>query len=144
MADPLCPKVQLQGTGAFVVLPPRIIGLMNRTELILRLRGRFPELSLQDCSDAVATMLSTLGDALAQGRRIEIRGFGAFSVHQHAARLSRNPKTGEAVAVSAKHAPRFKPGKELRNLSAEAVATRDRTRESASGQVSAAPGPEAP
>ena len=61
-------------------------------------------------------MLDHMSDSLANGERIEIRGFGSFSLHYRAPRIGRNPKTGESVELSAKYVPHFKPGKELREL----------------------------
>ncbi|MEY8198201.1 MAG: integration host factor subunit beta, partial [Colwellia sp.] len=63
---------------------------------------------------AVKTILDTMSQALSQGDRIEIRGFGSFSLHFRSPRLGRNPKTGESVQLRGKYVPHFKPGKELR------------------------------
>ena len=63
---------------------------------------------------AVKALLEMMGGALSAGERIEIRGFGSFSLHYRPPRLGRNPKTGESVALPGKHVPHFKPGKELR------------------------------
>ena len=63
---------------------------------------------------AVKSLLEQMSQALATGQRIEIRGFGSFSLHYRPPRVGRNPKTGDAVVLSAKHVPHFKPGKELR------------------------------
>jgi integration host factor subunit beta len=68
----------------------------------------------RDVELAVKAMLQQMSDALAFGERIEIRGFGAFSLHYRPPRIGRNPKTGESVALPGRHIPRFKPGKELR------------------------------
>jgi integration host factor subunit beta len=65
---------------------------------------------------AIKAMLEHMSDSLANGERIEIRGFGSFSLHYRAPRIGRNPKTGESVELSAKYVPHFKPGKELREL----------------------------
>lgn len=88
---------------------------MTKSELIERLIDAHPELSVKDVELAVKTMLDHMTDALSTGERIEIRGFGSFSLHYRAPRMGRNPKTGEAVPLPAKHVPHFKPGKELRD-----------------------------
>jgi integration host factor subunit beta len=71
-------------------------------------------LKSDDVDLAVKSLLEMMGGALAGGDRIEIRGFGSFSLHYRPPRLGRNPKTGESVALPGKHVPHFKPGKELR------------------------------
>ncbi|GAA0702847.1 integration host factor subunit beta [Marinobacterium maritimum] len=88
---------------------------MTKSELIERLIDAHPELSVKDVELAVKTMLDHMTDALSTGERIEIRGFGSFSLHYRAPRMGRNPKTGEAVPLVAKYVPHFKPGKELRD-----------------------------
>ncbi|NVK39951.1 MAG: integration host factor subunit beta [Oceanospirillaceae bacterium] len=87
---------------------------MTKSELIERLIDRHNQLSVKDVELAVKTMLDHMTEALAHGDRIEIRGFGSFSLHYRAPRIGRNPKTGESVPLTAKHVPHFKPGKELR------------------------------
>lgn len=87
---------------------------MTKSELIERLINRHEDLSVKDVELAIKTMLDHMTDSLAQGERIEIRGFGSFSLHFRAPRVGRNPKTGESVELDAKHVPHFKPGKELR------------------------------
>lgn len=87
---------------------------MTKSELILRLAERNPHLLQRDAERIVATILEEITAALARGDRVELRGFGAFSVKQRAARIGRNPRTGEAVNVDAKVVPYFKTGKELR------------------------------
>ncbi|WP_322995351.1 integration host factor subunit beta [Castellaniella sp.] len=87
---------------------------MTKSELIAVLAGRHPQLALRDMDLAVKTVLDAMADALAQGQRIEIRGFGSFSLSQRQPRIGRNPKSGETVMVPAKLVPHFKPGKELR------------------------------
>lgn len=89
-------------------------GVMTKSELIERLIDTHPELSVKDVELAVKLMLDQMTDALASGERIEIRGFGSFSLHYRAPRMGRNPKTGETVPLPAKYVPHFKPGKELR------------------------------
>ncbi len=71
-------------------------------------------LSHKDVELGVKLLLDTISDALSANERIEIRGFGSFSLHHRPARTGRNPKTGEAVAIPSKRVPHFKPGKELR------------------------------
>ncbi|SIP90777.1 integration host factor subunit beta [Marinobacterium stanieri] len=88
---------------------------MTKSELIERLIDSHPELSVKDVELAVKTMLDHMTDALSTGERIEIRGFGSFSLHYRAPRMGRNPKTGEAVPLTEKFVPHFKPGKELRD-----------------------------
>ncbi|MEH6470762.1 MAG: integration host factor subunit beta [Halopseudomonas sp.] len=87
---------------------------MTKSELIERLINRHEHLSVKDVELAVKTMLDHMTDSLSQGERIEIRGFGSFSLHFRAPRVGRNPKTGESVELDAKHVPHFKPGKDLR------------------------------
>ena len=86
---------------------------MTKSELIEILSRRQPHLKADDVDLAVKSLLEMMGGALAQGERIEIRGFGSFSLHYRPPRLGRNPKTGDSVALPAKHVPHFKPGKEL-------------------------------
>mgnify|MGYP005991352269 FL=1 len=87
---------------------------MTKSELIERITDRHPELSSKDIELAVKTILDTMSQALSHGDRIEIRGFGSFSLHFRNPRLGRNPKTGESVQLKGKYVPHFKPGKELR------------------------------
>ena len=87
---------------------------MTKSELIARLAQRYPQLVAKDAELAVKMILDAMAKSLAEGRRIEIRGFGSFSLHFRPPRQGRNPKTGEAVALSGKHVPHFKPGKDLR------------------------------
>ncbi len=87
---------------------------MTKSELIEILSRRQPHLKADDVDLAVKSLLEMMAGALAQGERIEIRGFGSFSLHYRPPRLGRNPKTGDSVALPAKHVPHFKPGKELR------------------------------
>lgn len=87
---------------------------MTKSELIERITERHPELSSRDIELAVKTILDTMSQALSQGDRIEIRGFGSFSLHFRNPRVGRNPKTGESVNLKGKYVPHFKPGKELR------------------------------
>ena len=87
---------------------------MTKSELIEKIALVHTQLSIRDVELAVKMMLDQMTGALAEGERIEIRGFGSFSLHFRAARLGRNPKTGEKVDLMGKHVPHFKPGKELR------------------------------
>lgn len=87
---------------------------MLRSELIARLSENHPDLRPDDIERVVSTVLEEIGDALARGDRVELRGFGAFSVRKRSARKGRNPRSGEAVRVDAKSVPFFRPGKELR------------------------------
>ena len=88
---------------------------MTKSELIERIVTQQGLLSSKDVELAIKTMLEQMAQALATGDRIEIRGFGSFSLHYRPPRLGRNPKTGESVALPGKHVPHFKPGKELRD-----------------------------
>ncbi len=87
---------------------------MTKSELVERMARLQDQLSVRDIELAVKTLLEQMTQTLAEGRRIEVRGFGSFSLSQRAARMGRNPKTGEAVELPAKQVPHFKPGKELR------------------------------
>ncbi len=88
---------------------------MTKSELIEVLAHKNSDLPFKDVEHAVKTLLEHMSESLANGERIEIRGFGSFSLHYRPPRLGRNPKTGETVALTGKHVPHFKPGKELRN-----------------------------
>lgn len=88
---------------------------MTKSELVQALSSKFSELQHRDVELAVNCMLGQMADALTQGKRIEISGFGGFSLHHRAPRTARNPKTGEAVNLPAKVALHFKPGKEMRD-----------------------------
>ena len=87
---------------------------MVKSELILRLAELNPHLYQRDIERIVSTMFDEISTALADGDRVELRGFGAFSVKERAARTARNPRTGVTVSVSDKRVPFFKSGKELR------------------------------
>ena len=96
---------------------------MTKSELILQLAEQNPHLYQRDIERIVATIFDVITDALAQGNRVELRGFGAFSVKNRQARVGRNPRTGASVDVAAKRVPYFKTGKELRErLNADPVA----------------------
>jgi integration host factor subunit beta len=87
---------------------------MTKSELIEQIAMRQPELSIKEVEAAVRLILDDITDTLAEGGRVEIRGFGSFSLHYREPRIGRNPKTGEPVALDGKFVPHFKPGKELR------------------------------
>ncbi len=87
---------------------------MVKSELIMRLAELNPHLYQRDIERIVSTVFEEVSQALARGDRVELRGFGAFSVKRRAARVARNPRTGAAVSVAEKHVPFFKTGKELR------------------------------
>jgi len=87
---------------------------MTKSELIERIVDRQSQLSVKDVELAIKTMLDHMAESLADGERIEIRGFGSFSLHYRSPRVGRNPKTGESVSLEGKYVPHFKPGKELR------------------------------
>ena len=87
---------------------------MTKSELIEMIARKQMHLPAKDVELAVKHLLDLMGDSLSNGGRIEIRGFGSFSLHFRPPRIGRNPKTGEAVALSGKYVPHFKPGKDLR------------------------------
>jgi len=88
---------------------------MTKSELIEAIsNSRNTQLTPKDVDSAVKTMLEHMSQTLEKGDRIEIRGFGSFSLHYRPPRKGRNPKTGDAVDLPAKQVPHFKPGKELR------------------------------
>ncbi len=87
---------------------------MTKSELITLLAEKNPHLYLRDVERIVATIFDEISGALSRGDRVELRGFGAFSVKHRAARQGRNPRTGETVKVNEKYIPFFKTGKELR------------------------------
>jgi integration host factor subunit beta len=86
-----------------------------KSELVRALNEKLPELQQRDVELAVNCMLNQMADALAQGERIEIRGFGSFDLHHRAPRIARNPRTGETVDLPAKVTIHFKPGKEMKD-----------------------------
>ena len=87
---------------------------MTKSDLIAKLADRFPQLVAKDADFAVKMILDALSEALAKGDRIEIRGFGSFSLNYRPPRVGRNPKSGDKVSVPEKWVPHFKAGKELR------------------------------
>src|ERR1700744_1747763 len=88
---------------------------MTKSELILRLAESNPHLYQRDVEKIVTTIFNQIADALSSGNRVELRGFGAFSVKQREARVGRNPRTGDSVSVDQKFVPMFKTGKQLRD-----------------------------
>ncbi len=100
---------------------------MTKSELIEALARQQSHLKYRDVELAVKSLLEQMSQALATGQRIEIRGFGSFSLHYRPPRIGRNPKSGDSVQLPGKYVPHFKPGKELRervnngiNLTADA------------------------
>jgi integration host factor subunit beta len=87
---------------------------MTKSDLIARLAERFPQLVAKDADFAVKMILDAMSEALANGDRIEIRGFGSFALNYRPPRVGRNPKSGDKVSVPEKWVPHFKAGKELR------------------------------
>ncbi len=92
----------------------RIDNSLTKSDLIDSLSRNQNHLAQKDVELAVKSLLEKMSHELANGDRIEIRGFGSFSLHFRGARMGRNPKSGDAVALRGKHVPHFKPGKELR------------------------------
>ncbi len=88
---------------------------MIRSELIQKIADENPHLYQRDVERIVNTIFNEITDAMASGNRVELRGFGAFSVKKRDARIGRNPRTGESVSVEEKHVPFFKTGKLLRD-----------------------------
>lgn len=95
---------------------------MTKSELIARLADRFPQLIAKDADFAVKMILDAMAEALVNGDRIEIRGFGSFALNYRPPRVGRNPKSGEKVSVPEKWVPHFKAGKELRERVDGAIA----------------------
>lgn len=88
---------------------------MTKSELIEYIAEKQDQLPVKDIELAVKLILDHMSDVLSSGERIEIRGFGSFSLHYRAPRMGRNPKTGETVELEGKYVPHFKPGKEMRD-----------------------------
>ncbi len=87
---------------------------MNRSNLILKLAQSSSQLTVSDVELSVRALLDTMSNELAEGGRVEVRGFGTFSVHARPPKLGRNPKTGESLQIPEKRVPHFKPGRELK------------------------------
>lgn len=94
---------------------------MTKSDLIEKLAERQAHLPAKDVELSVKIILEELSSTLSSGDRVEIRGFGSFSLHFRAPRAGRNPKTGEAVQLTGKHVPHFKPGKQLRERIMDSV-----------------------
>lgn len=88
---------------------------MTKSELIEKLSTEFSHVQVKDIESSVKEILEQMATSLANNERIEIRGFGSFSLHYRAPRVGRNPKTGDKVELDGKYVPHFKPGKELRD-----------------------------
>lgn len=95
--------------------------VMTKSELIEYITEKQNQLTIKDVEMSVKLLLDYMSDILASGERIEIRGFGSFSLHYRAPRTGRNPKTGEAVVLEGKYVPHFKPGKEMRDRVNESI-----------------------
>ena len=87
---------------------------MTRSDLVEELANRFAQLTHKDAESAVKAILDAMGQAMVRGHRIEIRGFGSFTINRSPPRMGRNPRSGESVAIPEKRVPHFKPGKALR------------------------------
>ncbi len=103
---------------------------MTKSELIDQIMHKQTQLGYRDVELAVKAMLEHMTHTLASGERIEIRGFGSFSLHYRPPRVGRNPKSGEPVSLTAKYVPHFKPGKELRDRVNSGIAEVETTIES--------------
>lgn len=89
---------------------------MNRSDLIIKLAEQSPNLQAKDVELGVRIIIEQLATTIANGNRVEVRGFGSFGLNYRKPRNGRNPKTGEKIAISAKYHPHFKPGKALKEL----------------------------
>lgn len=96
---------------------------VTKSELIDRVASVYPHLALKDVEYAIKFLVEQMAEALVQGDRIEVRGFGSFSLHYRPPRQARNPKTGESVSLEGKYIPHFKPGKEMRERVNSTAAT---------------------
>ena len=110
-------------------------GTVTKSELIQRIAERQTQLGYKDVELAVKSILELMAQMLAGGERIEIRGFGSFSLHHRPSRVGRNPKTGEPVSLPEKFVPHFKPGKELRDRVDAAAAARAAEEEAGSASA---------
>ena len=88
--------------------------MITKSELIEKISLKQNHLAYKDIELSIKSIIEQMGTSLSKGNRIEIRGFGSFSLHFRPPRIGRNPKTGDAVSLMGKHVPHFKPGKELR------------------------------
>ncbi len=101
---------------------------MTKSELIERVANRQPEMQLKDIDVAIRNIIENMSKALSNGSRVEVRGFGSFSIRYRKPRVGRNPKTGDSVSLNGKYVPHFKAGKELRdriNASISSVEIKD-------------------
>ena len=98
---------------------------MTRSDLVEELANRLTQLTHRDAELAVKTVLDAMSEALVRGHRIEIRGFGSFSINRRPPRVGRNPRSGETVMIPEKRVPHFKPGKALREAVDAATASSD-------------------
>ena len=94
---------------------PEIVPSLTKSDLIDKLSQKQRNLSPEDVETAIKELIKMMSNSLATGERIEIRGFGSFSLHYRPQRSGRNPKSGESVNISEKYIPRFRPGKEMRD-----------------------------
>ncbi len=94
---------------------------MTKSELIELMANKQPSVPLKEMEASVKELLEYMSESLSTGERIEIRGFGSFSLHYRAPRTGRNPKTGESVELTGKYVPYFKPGKEMRERVNESI-----------------------
>ncbi len=94
---------------------------MTKSELIEQLAMKSPQIAARDLENSVKEILELMAESMSSSERIEIRGFGSFSLHYRAPRTGRNPKTGETVELQGKYVPHFKPGKELRDRVNESI-----------------------
>jgi integration host factor subunit beta len=88
---------------------------LTKSDLVERLRALGPRLSRSDAERAVTVVLKFIAEALAESKRVELRGFGVFTVKSRPVRVGRNPRSGETLTIQAKNAPHFRTGKELRH-----------------------------
>ena len=100
---------------------------MTRSDLVNQLAERFTQITVKDTEYAVKTVLDAMSDALARGHRIEIRGFGSFSISRRPPRVGRNPRSGAQVTIPEKLVPHFKPGKALREAVDKQLPAVDKT-----------------
>ena len=95
-------------------VPKEYTPSITKSDLVKALSKNQRYLAPKDVEVAVRSLINMLSNSLSSGERIEIRGFGSFSLRYHPSRIGRNPRTGESVSIAAKYVPHFKPGKELR------------------------------
>ena len=100
---------------------------MTRSDLVAQLAERVTQITVRDTEFAGKTVLEAMSDALARGHRIEIRGFGSFSISRRPPRVGRNPRSGEQVTIPEKLVPHFKPGKALREAVDKQLPAVDKT-----------------